>query len=185
VDAVILAGGAARRFGGADKPALLVGGRSLLDRVLDAVSGQAVVVGPPRSTQRPVLTVREQPPGGGPVAGLAAGLPHVASPLVALLAADLPFLTAEVLVLLENSLGSADDGALLVDDDGRDQLLAGVWRTSSLRRMLEVAGPPEGLALGKLLAGLTVVRVAVPAAARAPWQDCDTPEDLRRAEELA
>jgi molybdopterin-guanine dinucleotide biosynthesis protein A len=185
VDALVLAGGAGRRLGGADKPALLVGGRSLLDRVLDAVPGAAVVVGPQRPTERAVLTVREQPPGGGPVAALAAGLPHVSSPLVALLAADLPFLTADVLLLLESSLEVDSDGALLVDADGRDQLLAGVWRTASLRRVVEAAGPPEGLALGRLLAGLTVVRVAVPAAVRAPWQDCDTPEDLRRAEELA
>ncbi|MEU7054400.1 NTP transferase domain-containing protein, partial [Streptomyces eurythermus] len=33
-DAVVLAGGAARRLGGADKPGVRVGGRALLDRVL-------------------------------------------------------------------------------------------------------------------------------------------------------
>ncbi|MYQ48709.1 NTP transferase domain-containing protein, partial [Streptomyces sp. SID4985] len=33
-DAVVLAGGAARRLGGADKPGVRVGGRPLLDRVL-------------------------------------------------------------------------------------------------------------------------------------------------------
>ncbi|MGW0901366.1 NTP transferase domain-containing protein, partial [Streptomyces goshikiensis] len=35
-DAIVLAGGAARRLGGVDKPALPVGARTLLDRVLDA-----------------------------------------------------------------------------------------------------------------------------------------------------
>jgi molybdopterin-guanine dinucleotide biosynthesis protein A len=187
VDAVVLAGGAGRRLGGADKPGLLVGGRSLLDRVLEAVAGASVVVvvGPKRETARPVVPVLEDPPGGGPVAALAAGLAHVGSPTVAVLAADLPFLTAEVLVLLESRLGPDDDGALLVDREGRDQLLAGVWRTESLRRALGAAGPPEGLALRRVLATLTVVRVGVPAGVREPWQDCDTPEDLRRAEELA
>ncbi|WP_240497415.1 NTP transferase domain-containing protein, partial [Streptomyces hirsutus] len=38
-DALVLAGGGARRLGGADKPGVRVGGRSLLDRVLAACSG--------------------------------------------------------------------------------------------------------------------------------------------------
>jgi molybdopterin-guanine dinucleotide biosynthesis protein A len=187
--AVILAGGAGRRLGGVDKPALMVGGRSLLDRVLDAVSGPVVVVGPRRETARPVSWVREDPPGGGPVAALAAALPLVDAATVAVLAADLPFMTAEALQLLETSLSDSGsdgaDGALLVDPSGRDQLLAGVWRTSALRRALAAAGPPEGLPLRVVLANLTVVRVPAPAAVRPAWQDCDTPEDLRRAEELA
>lgn len=187
MDALILAGGAGRRLGGVDKPALLVGDRSMLDRVLDAVAGAdtVVVVGPARPSARPVLSVREDPPGGGPVAAIAAGLPYLRSDVVALLAADLPFLTADVLVLLESRLDLASDGALLVDADGRDQLLAGVWRTASLQQAVMDAGPPQGLALRKVLAPLTVVRVTAPAGLPEPWRDCDTPEDLRTAEELA
>ncbi|MEE4545309.1 NTP transferase domain-containing protein [Streptomyces sp. V4-01] len=75
-DAVVLAGGAARRLGGADKPALPVGGRMLLDRVLAACPGAraTVVVGPRRPTSRPVRWTREDPAGGGPLPALAAGL---------------------------------------------------------------------------------------------------------------
>ena len=77
--AVILAGGQGRRLGGRDKPALLVGGRTLLDRALDAVSGvPVVVVGPPRALPAGVFRVAEDPPGGGPAAAVAAGLRRVA-----------------------------------------------------------------------------------------------------------
>lgn len=53
-DAIVLAGGAAKRLGGADKPGVRVGGRALLDRVLGACTGAGttVVVGedvPPRA----------------------------------------------------------------------------------------------------------------------------------------
>ncbi len=188
VSALVLAGGRGRRMGGADKPALLVAGTSLLDRVVAACSGlPVVVVGPERPTRRPVTFTRESPQGGGPVSALAAGLPLVTTPLVALLAADLPFLTRAVLDLLAARLADDVDGVLLVDDTGRDQLLVGVWHTAALRRVVDAAGPPEGLGLGRLLAGLTAVRVLpdeLPAGPR-PWQDCDTPEDLVRAEELA
>lgn len=74
-DAVVLAGGAARRLGGADKPGVRVGGRALLDRVLAACAGarNTVVVAAPRPTARPVHWAREEPVGGGPLAALEAG----------------------------------------------------------------------------------------------------------------
>src|SRR3954451_22611863 len=95
-DAVVHPGGRGGPLGGVDKPALRVGSTSLLDRVLAAVrdASSVVVVGPLRATELPVAWVREEPPGGGPVAALAAGLPLVTAPLVAVLAADLPFLDA-------------------------------------------------------------------------------------------
>ncbi len=62
-DVIVLAGGAAKRLGGADKPAVRVGGRALLDRVLAASSGAGttVVVGGRRPTSRPVTWTREVP----------------------------------------------------------------------------------------------------------------------------
>src|SRR5215470_4882128 len=72
---VVLAGGRARRLGGVDKPALVVGERSMLDTVLLACDGAAgiVVVGPPRPTVVDVRWTREDPPHGGPLAALVAG----------------------------------------------------------------------------------------------------------------
>ncbi|NJP99286.1 DUF6457 domain-containing protein [Streptomyces zingiberis] len=105
-DAVVLAGGAAKRLGGADKPGLRVGGRSLLDRVLGACAdaGRTVVVGSRRPTARPVRWAREQPPGGGPLAALHAGVREVSSPVVLALSADLPFLTPETVRALRTAL---------------------------------------------------------------------------------
>jgi len=93
-DAIVLAGGAARRLGGADKPGVRVGGRALLDRVLAACAGArtTVVVADRRDTARPVVWAREEPPGGGPVAALDAGLRRTTAGQVVVLSADLPFL---------------------------------------------------------------------------------------------
>ncbi|MGX1620665.1 NTP transferase domain-containing protein, partial [Streptomyces sp. NPDC055506] len=88
-DAVVLAGGAARRLGGADKPGVRVGGRALLDRVLAACDGArtTVVVAAARPTARPVTWAREDPPGGGPLAALDAGLRHTTAEHVVVLSA--------------------------------------------------------------------------------------------------
>jgi len=178
-DAVVLAGGSGRRLGGVDKPGLRVGERALLDRVLGAVADaeRVVVVGPERPTERPVTWAREQPPGGGPVAALAAGLPLVTGPVVALLAADLPFLDAVTVARLRMAVESAD-GALLVDDEGRDQLLVGMWRTAALRAVLPVE--VTGARLGAVLGQVPAVRLSVETRP-APWFDCDTEADLTTA----
>jgi molybdopterin-guanine dinucleotide biosynthesis protein A len=173
--AVVLAGGAGRRLGGVVKPALRLGGRSLIDRVLAAVpdARPVVVVGPTElSTELPagVLLTREEPPGGGPVAASAAGialLPPEAT-YVALLAADLPFLTAEAVTALR--LAATDqgvDGAVFVDEAGRRQSLCGVWRvaalTSRLAAMKAQRGHLEGASLRELLTGLRVAELSTTA----------------------
>lgn len=82
LDAVILAGGRAERLGGASKPDLVVDGRSLLETAIDAARSagcaRIVVVGPPSLEAVGCVVVREDPPFGGPVAALAAGLAALA-----------------------------------------------------------------------------------------------------------
>ncbi|GAA2372659.1 molybdenum cofactor guanylyltransferase [Nonomuraea africana] len=175
-DAIILAGGAATRMGGRDKPGLLVGGRTLLERVMAAVprAERLIVVGPPRDLPGALFT-REDPPGGGPVPALRAGLALVAAPRVALLAGDLPLLLPEhVGALLDAASEEGAAGAVLLDDDGREQWLTGVWRAAALRAALE---DYEGRSLHGLLAPLAPVRLRLPGT---PWLDCDTMDDLRR-----
>ena len=189
--AVILAGGAGRRLGGAAKPLLPVGGRTLLERVLAAVpdAQPRVVVGPPDlGVPRDVVRVSEEPPGGGPVAALAAGLAAVDPPgsaaETAVLAADLPFLTADAIRRLRAELAtqSTVDGVVYVDGAGRYQTLCGVWRTEALQAALRGQPHHHGAALRHLLAGLRIGTVSHDATGPPPWYDCDSPEDLDRAE---
>ncbi|AWN28267.1 NTP transferase domain-containing protein [Streptomyces sp. NEAU-S7GS2] len=195
-DAVVLAGGAARRLGGADKPALSVGGRPLLDRVLAACPDAAttVVVGPVRPAARAVVHALEDPPGGGPLAALDAGLRHTTAPTVLVLSADLPFLTAATvrsLLAATRTAGAAGpgegsaprDGAMLQDASGRDQPLVAAYRAEPLRRELArlraAHGSLAGLPLRALLAELVLERV--PDAPSTASFDCDTWEDISAA----
>jgi molybdopterin-guanine dinucleotide biosynthesis protein A len=175
-DAIVLTGGSARRLGGVDKPALEIGGISIAARIAAAVAdaGKLIVVGPcPPGVPADVVT-REDPPGGGPVAGVVAGLSYVDSGWIALLAGDLPFLTGEVIGRLREA---ADDVALLVDGDGRDQLLCSVWRTEALAAA--TAGLGAGSPMRAVLAAAdNVRRVSADSMYPPPWLDCDTPADL-------
>jgi molybdenum cofactor guanylyltransferase len=188
---IILAGGTAARLGGADKPGLTVGGRTLLESVVaagtEAGADPVVVVGPDRPGLRGAARfVREEPPGGGPVPALRRGLaelgtggPGSGAVWAAVLAADLPFLRAPHLrALLAAAAGR--DGAVLTDDTGREQWLAGCWRAEVLRR---AAARYAGSSLRGLLAPLSPVQLAIePVPGQPPpWLDCDTEADLRRA----
>jgi molybdopterin-guanine dinucleotide biosynthesis protein A len=180
-------------MGGAPKPARTVGGVPLLTRVLTAVTAAdpRIVVGPaPPHPPAGVLFTREEPPGGGPVAAVAAGLALVPATiqLTAILGADLPFLTADAVDRLSRALSrdiaQDDDGCVYIDSDGRHQWLCGVWRTAALRERLRRLGDPSGRGMRHLTEGLrlaTLTTVADPP----PWFDCDTEDDLRRAEEWA
>ncbi|MFE0579487.1 MULTISPECIES: NTP transferase domain-containing protein [unclassified Streptomyces] len=184
-DAIVLAGGAARRLGGADKPALSVGGRALLDRVLDACPDalRTVVVGGRRPTARPVQWAREDPPGSGPVAALDAGLRGTTAGLVLVLSADLPFLDREtVAALLAAPDEHGTDGAMLRDPGGRDQPLVAAYRAEPLRREVALLAAEHGGLAGLPLRALTAeLRLAPVAAQPLAAFDCDTWEDLAAA----
>lgn len=177
-DAIVLAGGSARRLGGIDKPQLRVGGRTLLDRAVGAVAGAGlvVVVGPPQPVSTAVRFCREEPPGGGPVAAVAAGLARTAADVVVVLAADLPWIAPAVPALLA-ALPPAG-AAVLVDADGRRNHLAAAWRRRELDAALAAVETPHGASMRALIANVDVVDVPD----RDGWgRDCDTWDDLAEA----
>ncbi|MGW6745738.1 NTP transferase domain-containing protein [Streptomyces sp. NPDC055025] len=184
-DAIVLAGGAAKRLGGADKPGVRVGGRALLDRVLAACdeAARTVVVGGRRPTARPVRWAREEPPGGGPLAALDAGVRCVEAGTVLVLSADLPFLGKPTVRRLVETLDtSGREAALLTDADGRDQPLVAAYRAEPLRRELALLateyGSLRGLPLRLLPDELELARVDGDPLASF---DCDTWEDISTA----
>lgn len=190
---MVLAGGAGRRMGGPDKPRQPVGGRPMRDRVLDAVAEARprILVGPDEAVPSGVRVTREVPAGGGPVAAIAAGvaLLPAETTMVALLAADLPLLTAPAVAALRRTLSIGDaDGVCYLDDAGRQQSLCGLWRVGPLRTALgrlrqERGEILAGVPVRALLAGLTVAGLPWIGEGPPPWFDCDTVEDIRRAEE--
>ncbi len=150
---VVLAGGAGRRMGGVDKAALLVGGVTMLDRVLGAarpVCDRLVVVGPVRPTVvAGVEFVSEAEPGGGPVPAVMAGLAAAPECDVALvLAVDLPLLTTDHLRLLLVALNA--DAVAAADVGGPNPLLA-AYRTSELLSRAGALGLGPGSSAHRLL----------------------------------
>ncbi|MBW8173895.1 NTP transferase domain-containing protein [Ornithinimicrobium sp. Arc0846-15] len=185
VNTIVLVGGAGRRLGGVDKAGLQLGGLSLLERALKAIQPVAesvVVVGEtaersrlPDSLSEAVTWTQEWPAGGGPVAGVIAGLSalHVGPEWTLLLAVDQPGMEAVLPALVAAAeQAEADVDAIAPDDEsGRTQWLLGAYRTAVLREALSQAGTGHNQALRALLKPLRMQQVAV------------DPDDLRDVDE--
>jgi molybdopterin-guanine dinucleotide biosynthesis protein A len=182
--ALLLTGGASRRFG-APKAEVQVDGERLADRnarLLAAVAAPVLEVGPGYSG---LDAVREDEPGAGPLAGVAAGGAALTArgageQSVLVLAVDLPFVDPAFLHTLA-AAPAAD--AVVPRVDGRAQPLCARYSPAALARaaLLVDAGARS---MQALLDALTVRWLDEPewsAVATAQcFVDVDTPDDARR-----
>ncbi len=98
----ILAGGRATRFGGRDKSALVVDGRTILDRQiaeLSSLTTDLLIVGG-HLGHASARTVADLVPGCGPLGGLHAALSEARGDAVAVIACDMPYVTAPFVAYL-------------------------------------------------------------------------------------
>ena len=113
MSAAILAGGLARRFGGADKAALVVGRARIIDRQLEALSAVAddiriVANDRARYAGLHIPVIADAIPGAGALGGVYSALLDARHDRVLVLACDLPFITAALLQRLVAESGGLD-----------------------------------------------------------------------------
>ena len=169
---------------GSHKPSLRVGEAPMVARVLAAVRPRpALVVGRPDDVPDGIPVLVEDPPGGGPVAAIAAGLGHLPEgvDVVVVLAADLPFVTSAHLDRLVSAVlhqPATEGPAVTTDATGRLNWLCAAWRRPALEAAVGRLGETAGRSMRDLAAGLRPVEVAD---ADHVADDVDTPDDLARA----
>ena len=180
---------------GRDKATLAVDGRTLLERTLSGVpeTVPVVVAGPEVPlTRSHVEFAREDPPGGGPVAGLDAALTRVTTDVAVVLATDLPFVGVLPSALAQELLRAdpSVDAVLAVDAEGRSQQLCAAYRVDALRGAIAAGGAASGASMRGVIARMNTRPLEAPAAdgsAAAPGamvdpvRDIDTPQDLTEA----
>jgi molybdenum cofactor guanylyltransferase len=193
VAAAIIAGGPARRLGGATKPLLEIAGQAVADRqlaVLRPLFPRVLVVAsePAPWRARGVEVVADRVAGAGPLAGLSAALEAAAdAESVVCLAGDLPFLSPALLTALRDRAPGAE--ALAPRPSGRAEPLCARYAVRA-RAVVDARLTGGLLALHELLEELATVwlddaELAALDPARLSFVNLNTPDDLRRAEELA
>ena len=194
---IVLAGGRASRMGGEEKGFLHVGGLAIIERVLAALRAQCETVvinangDPARFAAFGYPVVPDLlPDRPGPLAGLLAGLDHVAVHhpevgFVLTVPADAPFLPHDLVARLDDC--RIADRAAIVHARSGDHVhgVVALWSVS-LREDLRRALVEEGLRkVGAFAARHPLATVAWPAQPVDPFLNVNTPEDLAAAERAA
>ncbi len=185
VTAVVLAGGASRRFR-PDKLAEQLDGEPLLDQVLASLPEQVttvIIVGAVREVAQRVIFTSEEPAGAGPAAALVAGLRRAldeSSDAIVTLPGDAPLAGQAASILLNRLEGEPITEAVVgVDASGREQPLQLALRLAAARNVVEAAGPSgaAGVSARRLLDSLRPGLVSQRLEAAELW-DIDTRDQL-------
>jgi len=190
IGAVVLAAGASRRFGEENKLLATIDGRSLLERVIEALAGggvaqTVVVTGWDREAVEGVVAKRdvhlahnaawEAGMGGSIGVGIAASGPAIAGALV--VPGDMPLLTTGVVAALLAAF----------EQCGRDRVVYPVTTSGAQRNPVlwprrffaDLQALPPAAGAKALLAQLPASdRVALPVDDEGAFFDIDTPTDL-------
>ncbi len=197
IPCVLLAGGLARRMGGGDKPMRMIGGRTILDRVIARLKPQcsALILNANGDPARfaafglPVVadSVADFP---GPLAGILAGLDWVAAnrPDAAWMlsaAGDCPFLPRDLVARLTAARATEGAELAVAASGGQSHPVIGLWKVA-LREELRHALMVEDIRrIDRFTARYPLATVSWPTTPVDPFFNANTAEDLAEAERLA
>lgn len=158
--ACILAGGRARRMGGAAKPLLVVDGVTILERqrALLAPRAREVLVAlaePGPLAERGLRAVYDRVAGAGPLAGIAAALAAIDTPWLLAVAGDMPAIAPALIDLLRGAARD-DADAVAARVGGLPEPLLALWH----RRALPALDARLARGACKVAAALDDLRVA-------------------------
>ena len=195
VTAVLLAGGQSRRMGGGDKCLLPLGGKTVLQRVIDRirpqVSGLALNAnGDPSRFDFYGLPVVPDAVGdfAGPLAGVLTGMEwaaaNTASSHILTIPTDAPFLPRDLAARLIEPVASGRAEMTCAESDGRSHPVVGLWPLA-LRDALRRAMLDEDLRkVDRWTARYRLEQVAFGTEPLDPFFNMNRPDDAARAEDL-
>ena len=193
---LLLAGGQSRRMGGGDKTLRLLGGRSLLERVVELLRPQVAALvlnangDPARFAAHGLPIVADSVAGNpGPLAGVLAGLDWAAEhcadcPLVVSVPTDAPFLPADLVARMAAKLRAEAADLACAASGGQAHPVIGLWPVR-LRDDLRRALVDEGIRKVDVWTGrYRLATVGFSSEPIDPFFNANRPEDLDAAAAL-
>lgn len=196
VAGVLLAGGLSRRMGGGDKSLRMLGGATILARVIARARPQVTALvlnangDPARFGEFGLPVVSDSIPDfAGPLAGVLAGLDWAAANVagathLASFATDTPFLPVDLVVRLGDAVADGRHDLACAASNGRTHPVFGLWPLA-LREDLRAALHTGVRKVDQWTARHRLVAVEFPAEPYDPFFNTNTLEDLNEGERVS
>lgn len=192
----ILAGGLARRMGGGDKGLIRLGGRLVLDHVLDRLKPQVSQVmlnangDPARFADYWLPVVPDSVEGfAGPLAGVLAGLEwarnNTQAEWVATAATDTPFFPVDFVTRMLAAIEAAGADMACAASDGRHHPVFGLWPVRLAADLRHALVEEDVRKVDLWTARHKLVAVEFAAEPHDPFFNVNRPEDVEEAERIA
>lgn len=193
---LILAGGLSSRMGGGDKPLTIMGGRTLLDRVIERLTPQADPLilnanGDPRRFSGISLPVIPDviEGHGGPLVGILTGLDWVRSHAPAArwmlsVAADTPLFPLDLAKRLLAAAESGESEIAVARSGGQAHHVFALWRIDRVDDLRRAVADEGMRSVHRWQEGRRRVLVDWPTEPIDPFFNMNTPEDAARLAEM-
>jgi molybdopterin-guanine dinucleotide biosynthesis protein A len=189
--AVILAGGRGRRMGDAAKALLPLGGRSLLDHVLQRLAGQvsaiAISANDPAITAAWPVLADAHDDRRGPLSGLLAGMvwarDHGGITRIVSLPVDCPFVPHDLVASLRVRADETAAAVVVAASGGVEHPTVALWDIALAEALRDVVEAGTDLSVRRFYRAYPVATCPFHAQGLDPFFNINTPEDLARAED--
>jgi len=196
LSAVILAGGAARRMGGGDKPLRLLKGKPILDWIVARIRPQVRFLAisangdPERFSAYKLPVLPDRLPDLGPMAGILAAMEwaYETNPTashILTLSGDTPFLPSDLIERLSRPAFDNASDIVAAASAGQIHPTIALWPMAARTNIKKALNENKGRRVSDWLSILNHQSVAWDHLPFDPFLNVNTPDDLQEAEKIA
>jgi molybdopterin-guanine dinucleotide biosynthesis protein A len=194
---VLLAGGLAHRMGGGDKPLQTVGGRPILERVIERLGPQCdgLILSangdPTRFSAFGLPVVPDTVEGfAGPLAGILSALEWAATnrpeiEWLVSIATDCPFLPRDLVTRLQQTRIAAGAELAVAASGGQAHHVIGLWNVAMRGAMRQALITEDIRKVSRWTQRYKIATVEWPSIPLDPFFNANTIDDINQAEQLA
>lgn len=186
ISGVILAGGASKRFGGIVKSNFVIGGKTIISRIICAIkdlfSEIIIVTNTPSEFQEFIQykIIEDQYHKAGPLGGIHAALKSSSEDVIFVFAGDMPFLNKEIITEMINEFCKGDYEVLIPKVDQFIEPLHAIYRKSVLIDLDRFMSEGKTLAVRDFLMEVNVEYFQIPKtdASDSAFTNINSPSDI-------